>query len=45
MHADKIIVLEDGMISGLGTHSQLLKTCDIYKEIYDSQLGGDVNEQ
>ena len=45
MHADKIIVLEDGMISGLGTHNQLLKTCDIYKEIYDSQLGGDVNEQ
>ncbi len=36
-HADKIIVLDDGEIVGMGTHEQLLKSCDVYKEIYDSQ--------
>ena len=43
MHADKIIVLDDGEIVGCGTHSQLLEVCDIYKEIYRSQFseGGD----
>ena len=35
--ADKIIVLEDGSIEGIGTHDELLQTCQIYKEIYDSQ--------
>lgn len=37
MHADKILVLDDGRIAGMGTHEELLSTCDIYKEIYDSQ--------
>lgn len=36
-HADKIIVLDDGKIVGMGTHEQLLKSCDVYREIYDSQ--------
>lgn len=38
MSADKIIVLEDGIAVGIGTHSELLKSCDVYREIYDSQL-------
>ena len=37
-HADKIIVLEDGRIEGMGTHNELLSTCEIYKEIYESQF-------
>lgn len=36
-HADKIVVLEDGRMAGLGTHEELLKTCEVYQEIYDSQ--------
>ena len=36
-HADKIIVLDDGKIAGAGTHEELLTTCEVYKEIYDSQ--------
>ena len=35
--ADKIVVLEDGKIAGLGTHKYLLEHCEIYQEIYDSQ--------
>ena len=38
MNADKIIVLEDGEIAGQGTHKELLKSCDTYKEICLSQL-------
>ena len=34
MHADKIIVLEDGEAVGIGTHKELLKTCEIYREIF-----------
>lgn len=37
-HADKIIVLDDGRVKGMGTHEELLKTCGVYKEIYDSQF-------
>ena len=37
MHADSIIVLDDGMISGIGTHDELLKSNEVYKEIYMSQ--------
>ena len=36
-HADKIIVLDDGEITGIGTHNQLLESCEVYREIYDSQ--------
>lgn len=41
MHCDKILVLEDGIPLGLGTHEELLKTCEAYREISDIQLGGD----
>lgn len=37
MHADKIIVLDDGLVVGIGTHEQLLECCEIYQEIYYSQ--------
>ena len=37
MHADKIIVLEEGEIAGMGTHKELLKNCSVYQEIYYSQ--------
>lgn len=36
-YADKIIVLDDGEIAGMGNHEELLKTCQVYQEIYDSQ--------
>lgn len=45
-HADCIIVLEDGQAVGIGTHSKLLESCEVYKEIYDSQFkkeGGRAN--
>lgn len=38
LHADQIIVLEDGKISGIGTHAQLLESCEAYREIARSQL-------
>jgi|SRR5680860_43192 len=37
-YADRIIVLDDGQISGIGTHKQLLNTCKVYREIVASQL-------
>ena len=39
--ADKIIVLDEGRAVGMGTHEELLKTCTVYKEIYDSQYKTD----
>ncbi len=36
-HADKIIVLDDGEIAGIGTHDDLLENCQVYREIYQSQ--------
>lgn len=39
--ADKIIVMENGLVNGVGTHEELLKSNAIYKEIYDSQVKGD----
>ena len=41
MHADQIIVLEDGTIAGKGTHDELLKTSATYREIVESQLGAE----
>ena len=38
LHADNIIVLDEGKIVGMGTHEKLLKTCEAYKEIAKSQL-------
>ena len=45
MHADKIIVLDDGEVAGLGTHEELLANCEVYQEIYYSQYekGGAAN--
>ena len=39
-HADRILVLEDGRISGIGTHEELLKNNETYADIYNSQVGG-----
>lgn len=39
-HADKIVVLEDGRIQGIGTHEELLAGNKIYQEIYESQKEG-----
>ena len=39
--SDKIIVLNDGKINGFGTHEELLKTNEIYKDVYESQVKGD----
>jgi len=41
MHADRIIVLDDGQIAGIGTHGDLLSSCAPYREIVASQLGED----
>lgn len=38
LHADQIIVLEDGRVAGIGTHDELMKSCESYQEIAKSQL-------
>ena len=43
MHADKIIVLDDGMVAGIGKHDELLRTSAVYKVIYDSQFAKEVS--
>lgn len=40
-HADQIVVLDDGKVAAVGKHDQLIKTCDIYREVYQSQQKGD----
>lgn len=40
-HADLIVVMDEGKIVATGRHEELLKTCDIYKEVYESQKKGD----
>lgn len=42
-HADKIVVLDDGLIVGIGTHNELLDSCAVYSEIYSSQFS--INEK
>lgn len=39
MSADKILVLDDGRCVGSGSHAELLQSCDVYREIYESQFG------
>ena len=41
MDCDKIIVLDKGMIIGEGTHEELTENCKVYREIYETQTGGD----
>ena len=46
-HADRIIVMHEGEINGIGTHEELLAGNDIYREVYESQngAGGDFDEE
>ena len=37
-HADEILVMDNGRLVGRGTHDELLKTCDVYREIHESQF-------
>lgn len=39
MHAEKILVMENGSVIGMGTHDELMKTCPLYREISESQIG------
>lgn len=41
-HADRIIVLDDGRIVGMGKHDDLLKNCEVYREIYNSQFSSEI---
>ena len=43
MHCDKVYVLDGGRVVGVGKHEDLLENCSTYKEICDSQLGGERN--
>ncbi len=43
--ADQIIVLDDGKIMGVGTSEELLKTNDIYREVYESQVKGGEDDE
>lgn len=43
-HANQIIVLDDGKVSAIGNHDTLLKTCDVYREIYNSQFSKNTKE-
>ena len=38
LHADLILVLDDGEVVGMGTHDTLLDSCPVYREIYESQF-------
>ena len=44
IHADRIVVLDEGSIAGIGTHRQLLETCDVYREIVLSQWSQEESE-
>ena len=40
LHADQIVVLKDGEVVGLGTHGELMETCEVYRAIAESQMKG-----
>ena len=40
MDADLILVMDNGTVAAQGTHDKLIKTCDIYREVYESQQEG-----
>lgn len=40
MRADRILCIDNGTVCGLGTHAELMRGCAVYREIYDSQIGG-----
>jgi ATP-binding cassette subfamily B protein len=42
MRADRILCLEDGSLRGFGTHAELMASCDTYRAIYSSQIGGEL---
>ena len=42
MEADEILVMDNGCVKGFGTHEELLKTCPLYKEIFDIQISKEV---
>ena len=44
-HADRIVVMDDGKIAACGKHDELLKTCDIYRDVYESQKKGDSDHE
>ena len=41
--ADRILVMDDGRLVGNGTHEELLESCPVYREIYESQYGGEAS--
>lgn len=43
MRADRILCLDNGEVQGYGSHSELMKNCEIYRAIYESQIGGGVH--
>lgn len=45
LHADQILVLDDGEVAGLGTHTELLENCKVYQEIYYSQFSKEEGEE
>ena len=46
-NADRIIVMDNGVVNGFGTHEELMATNEIYREVYESQTkgGGDFDEK
>jgi ATP-binding cassette subfamily B multidrug efflux pump len=45
LKADKIVVLENGRIAAEGSHGELIAACPIYREIFESQLGNDMDQE
>ena len=45
MYAEQILVLDDGDVVGLGTHEELLKSCETYREIYNTQIEKKTEQQ